>query len=234
MVSDFDWGKTLLFASLLQPNAREVVVISGASDYDKLWHRDAVENLQPYLSKYPRTYLSGLPYEELLERVSRLSADTIVLLLSIFQDGAGQPRVPPEVATDVARLSPAPVYSAAETLFGHGIVGGYLDSFETQGVAAADLAVEILAGKDPSGLPRRTTTLHRYQADARQLHHWHLSENRVPGVASVFFKEPTLWDQHRGFRDCLEWSDHSPIRSTHSLDDSAKVAQTGRTCSPVK
>jgi signal transduction histidine kinase len=121
------------------------------------------------------------------------------LLLPIFQDGSGQTRIPPKVAADVARVSPAPVYSAVATLFGHGIVGGYLDNFETQGVAAADLALEILTGKDPSALPRRTSTLHRYEVDARQLRHWRLSENNIPDDGAVLFKEPTLWDRHRGF-----------------------------------
>jgi len=71
--------------------------------------------------------------------------------------------------------------------------------FETQGATAADLAVEILGGKDVLTLPARTRPPHSYHVDARQLRHWHLSENELPADTVVGFKEPTLWESHRTF-----------------------------------
>jgi hypothetical protein len=50
----------------------------------------------------------------------------------LFADGSGQKRLPPEVTADIAKVSSAPAYSPLETTFGHGIVGGYMDSFERQ------------------------------------------------------------------------------------------------------
>jgi signal transduction histidine kinase len=173
------------------------VIISGASAYDKVWERDALRTLNPQLDKYKTAYLAGLGYEEMLERVSRLPRNTIVLSVPMFSDGSGQRRVPPEVTTDIAKVSSAPIYSPLETTFGHGIVGGYMDSFATQGAAAADLALEILAGKDVSTLPARTRSPHSYQVDARQLRHWQLAESNLPPDTVIRFKEPTLWESHR-------------------------------------
>jgi signal transduction histidine kinase len=199
IVSDFDWGKTLQLAARLQPEARDVVIISGASAYDKVWERDALRTLNPHLDKYKTTHLAGLGYEEMLERVSRLPRNTIVLSVPMFADGSGQRRVPPEVTADIAKVSSAPIYSPLETTFGHGIVGGYMDSFETQGLAAADLALEILAGKDVSTLPARARSPHSYQVDARQLRHWQLAESNLPPDTVVRFKKPTLWESHPNF-----------------------------------
>ena len=199
VVSDFDWGKTMQLAARLQPEARDVVIISGASAYDKVWERDALRTLNPHLDRYKTTHLSGLAYAEMLERVSRLPRNTIILSVPFFADGSGQRRVPPEVTADIARVSSAPVYSSLQTTFGHGIVGGYMDDFATQGAAAADLALEILSGKDVSTLPARTRPPHSYQVDARQLHHWHLSENQLSADTVIRFKEPTLWENHRTF-----------------------------------
>ena len=199
VVSDFDWGKTLQLAARLQPEARDVVIISGGSAYDKVWERDAIRTLNPHLDKYKITHLAGLGYAEMLERVSRLPRNTIVLSVPMFADGSGQRRVPPEVTTDIARVSYAPIYSPLETTFGHGIVGGYMDSFETQGVAVADLALEILTGKDVSTLPARTRPPHSYQVDARQFRHWQLAKSNLPPDTVVRFKEPTLWESHRTF-----------------------------------
>ena len=47
--SDYDWAKTLALAANLQPTARDVVVISGASDYDRRWSEDARRDLAPHL-----------------------------------------------------------------------------------------------------------------------------------------------------------------------------------------
>jgi signal transduction histidine kinase len=199
VVSDFDWVKTLQLAARLQPEASDVVIISGASDYDKVWERDALRTLSPHLNKYKTMHLAGLSYVDMLERVSRLPRNTIILSLPMFADGSGQRRVPPQVTADIARVSTAPVYSAVQTTLGHGVVGGYMDDFETQGTTAADLVVEILNGKDASSLPASTRPSHSYQIDARQLRQWHLSENQLPPDAVVLFKEPTLWDKHRTF-----------------------------------
>ena len=73
-----------------------------------------------------------------------------MLLSPIFMDGGGRPRVPREVAADIVKVSSAPVYAPIETFLGVGIVGGYMDTFESAGIAAADLVVEILL----AGIPR--------------------------------------------------------------------------------
>ena len=72
-----------------------------------------------------------------------------------------------------------------------------MDSFEAHGVAAADLALEILSGRDPATLPAVTEPPHKYQIDARQLARWQLSESNLPPQSVVQFKEPTLWERYR-------------------------------------
>ncbi len=197
VVAEYNWLQTLALAERLQPDARNLVVISGASDYDRAWQEDARRQIEGHLRRYSTRYLAGLPYEELLQEVSHLSRNTIVLLVPVFEDGSGRPRVPPEVAADVARVSSAPVYAPAATFFGLGIVGGYMDSFEAHGTAAADLALEILSGRDPATLPAETEPRRTYQIDARQLARWQLSENNLPPGSVVLFKEPTLWVRYR-------------------------------------
>ena len=196
VVTEYNWLKTLALAERLQPDARNLVVISGASDFDRAWQEDARRQLEGHLQRYSTRYLAGLPYEEMLQEVSHLSRDTIVLLVPVFEDGSGRPRLPPEVAADVSRLSSAPVYAPAATFFGLGIVGGYMDSFEAHGMAAADLALEILSGRDPATLPAVTEPPHKYQIDARQLARWRLSESNLPPQSVVQFREPTLWERY--------------------------------------
>ena len=152
-ISDYDWPKTLALAASLQPTARDVVVISGASEHDRYWNEDARRDLEPYFQSYNVRYLAGLPHEALLEEVARLPRETIVILLPIFMDGSGRARIPTEVAADVVKASSAPVYAPIDTFLGVGIVGGYMDTFEIAGIAAADLVVEVLARGDSKTIP---------------------------------------------------------------------------------
>jgi PAS domain S-box-containing protein len=197
VVTEYNFAKTLELARLLQPKSRNLVLVAGASDYDRSWVDDARRELEPYLDRYEMRYLVGLPYEDMLREVSHLPPDTIVIASFVFVDGAGLPRVPPDVAAAIADISPAPVYSPVSSFFGRGIVGGYMDSYESHGVAAADLAFEILSGKPLAALARETKPLHRYEVDARQLARWGPSSNDLPPDAVVSFREPTIWEQHR-------------------------------------
>jgi C4-dicarboxylate-specific signal transduction histidine kinase len=198
VTTQYNFAETLELARRLQPNASTIVLVAGASDYDRLWVNDARAELESYRDRYRVSDLVGLPYDDMLREVSRVSADTIVLMSFVFMDGTGTPRVPPDVVADVARASAAPVYSPASTFFGQGIVGGYMDSYEAHGVAAADLAFEILSGTAVAALERQTAPAFHYRVDARALDRWGLSTVNLPSDTVLSFREPTLWEQHRG------------------------------------
>jgi C4-dicarboxylate-specific signal transduction histidine kinase/ABC-type uncharacterized transport system substrate-binding protein len=197
VTTEYSFAKTLELAARLQPAARNLVFVAGASDYDQSWVNDARRELEPYRARFKIRYIVGLPYEDMLREVSQLPRDSIVLMSFVFADGEGLPRSPPAVAAAVANISPAPVYSPVSTFFGQGVVGGYMDSYESHGVAAADLAFEILSGKSPAALAPQTEPLHRYQIDARQLERWGLSSKNLPPDTVVSFRAPSIWEQHR-------------------------------------
>ena len=197
IIIEYDWAGTLALAERLQPNARTLVLVSGASDRDRAWHQDATTALQPFLKNYDTKNLVGLRYDVLLEEVSRLPRDSIVVLMPIFDDGLGLSRIASEVALNVARASSAPVYSPVATLLGGGIVGGNMDSLAQQGIKVADFALEILSGKSPSALPHQTKLPLQYRVDARQLERWGFSEASLPPGVSIEFRQPELWEQYK-------------------------------------
>jgi signal transduction histidine kinase len=197
VATEYNFSKTLNLAQQLQPKARNLVVVGGASDYDRLWLDDARRELQPYSDRYTIRYISDVPYDDLLKQVSQLPKDTIVIMSFVFVDGSGTPRVPPEVAASVAKVSSAPVYSPVSSYLGTGIVGGYMDSWEDQGRATADLALEILSAKDPATISRVNIPVQTQRIDERQFRRWNLSRSGLPSQADVRFREFDLWEQYR-------------------------------------
>ena len=109
IISEFDLTKTLAVAQRLQPDARSIVVVAGASAFDRQWIEIARHQLAAYEQEYDTTYLNGLPQDELISKLKLLPRNTIVILLTIFA-GTGRAFIPTEAARDIAIASSAPVY----------------------------------------------------------------------------------------------------------------------------
>lgn len=197
IVTDYDITKTLELAERLQPNARNLVFILGVSNIDRVWEEMYRRQSAPYQSRFNITFLTGLPRDELLERVSQLPPDTIVVFGALFVDRTGRYHVAYELAEDVAKASSAPAYAPIDTFLGRGIVGGHMGTFEDAGIEVADLAVEVLGGADPRSIPPRSSKAQQFRVDARQLARWGMAESALPADTLVVFKDPTLWEQHR-------------------------------------
>jgi len=198
IVTEFNLGKTLALAEALQPAARNVVVIAGSSVVDRRWQVEARKTMESQGRKLQTTYLFALPYDALAAELARVPRDAIVIILTVFEDGTGRTFVPAEVAAALARISPAPVYSPYDTHLGNGTVGGFIETFESVGVAAADLALEIIAGKDVIALSPRTNPGQAHRVDFRAMQRWNLRERDLPPGTIVTFKEPTIWSEHHG------------------------------------
>lgn len=197
ITSGFDPSKILDLAERLQPNARHLMVIGGSTELDRSWQMLAREAIDSRNQKLATTYAFDFTYDTLLAEVSRLPSDTIVILLPIYADSGGRRLIPRDVAAAVANASNAPVYGPFETFLGTGIVGGYMETYESLGTAAADMALEILSGTDPAALPPRPNPGQTFRVDARAMERWNLSQSNLPPGTVVLFKDPTIWDQHR-------------------------------------
>ena len=192
-----EWGSTLEAALALQPATRRAVVITGTSEIDQNLQAAAAHDLARYGTRIEVAYLAGLPIARLLEEVAVLPKDSIVLFVSLLRDQAGRLFTDPEAVSLIARASSVPVYSWSETHLGHGIVGGRLASFETQGTRAAELAVRVLRGERPETLPVVDGGKTVYMFDDRELRRWGLSASRLPAGSIVRYEEVSLWSLYR-------------------------------------
>ena len=120
----------------------------------------------------------------------------IAIMSYVFVDGSGRARVR-EVVASVATISPAPVYSPISSYLGVGIVGGYMDSWEQQGAATADLALKLLSSNNLATVPRQTIPTQMYRVHERPIKRWGLSTFRLPADSDIQFHQFDLWEQYR-------------------------------------
>jgi hypothetical protein len=76
LIGDLNLQGTVALAAELQPDLRQVFVVSGAEIVDKQYERQARAQLQSFESQLTFTYLSGLPTRELESRLARWSTWT--------------------------------------------------------------------------------------------------------------------------------------------------------------
>ncbi len=189
-----DLAGTLDLALRLHPDTRHVFVVPGKAGYDAYWEGEARRTFRPYEERVEVVYLTGLPMDDLLGRVSRLPEDSIVYYLHVFQDGDGKMFIPSEVAELVAARANAPVYSHVGSYVGRGIVGGRVFSFETSGKAAAGLGLRLLAGDRPEDISVPEASENADVFDWRQLRKWGVGEGALPPGSDVRYVEPGFWD----------------------------------------
>ncbi len=199
IIIELNLAKTIKLAEHLQPGAPRLYLIAGSANIDRRWQATARKVIEEIKPRYEVHYLFELPYDQLIAEVSRVPSDSIVIILTVFVDGAGRSLVPGEVGIALANVSPAPFYSPYSENVGNGILGGFSETFESHGIAAANMALEILSGTDPRTLPPRANPAQAYRVDYKAMRKWHLLESNLPPGTIITGKDPTIWDQHRDF-----------------------------------
>jgi PAS domain S-box-containing protein len=197
VVQHIDFASTMELALRLQPDARQLVVVSGAGSQERAIEALARNELHPYEGRLRTTYLSGLPMEELVREVGRLPRDTIVLYLTIFKDGGGRLFYPRDAAKILSDASSAPVYGVVETFLERGIVGGHIDTYASMGREVARLVQRVLAGEHPTMGRSGVADSSADYVNWRQLQRWGIDESRLPPGTIVRFREPSLWTEYR-------------------------------------
>jgi signal transduction histidine kinase len=190
--------ETIDLARRLQPNARRIVVISGAADEDILGEQAARRLLSTKVGSAEVEYLSGVPQPELIARLATEPPDTIVLYLAQFRDRNGRPYTPREVLRAINEKSSAPIYSggSVETYMGYGMVAGVTEMSEDLGRRLGEQVRAALAS-DPSDSGGASIAVpHRCIADAQLLKRWSLDERRLPSGCDIRFVDRTFWREY--------------------------------------
>src|SRR5262245_16734107 len=195
----FDGPGTLALARRMQRQARRLLLVSGASDYDRGWEpflQDAVEREGQGL-EVERSF--GEPLPEVLRRVAALPKDSMVVYATINRDGRGRRYVPRDVAEQLGQASASPIYSVMESQLGHGVVGGSMAPLAAGGQRAAALALRVLRGEKAAAIPVEPPPKAVPMVDWRQLRRFGLSEAALPPGSIVLDRSPSLWEEYRRY-----------------------------------
>jgi signal transduction histidine kinase len=195
----YDFSPTIDLALRLQPDLRHVFYIGGASPQELGRRQIAERDLERFTGRIDIVYLNDLPWPQLLQRVSQLPDHSAILFTTYFVDPLGAGFLSPEACRSISAVSNAPVYGTLDTVLHCGIVGGRIYSVEAASRGAANLGLRILGGESISTIPVDQSLANQLVVDGRGLARWNIPEARVPSGAVVFDREPSLWEQNKGY-----------------------------------
>jgi signal transduction histidine kinase len=140
--------------------------------------------------------LTGMSMAALKTRVATLPPDSAILYTAVYSDGAGT-YFPPSTALEmIAAAANRPIVAPIETYIGRGAIGGYVALPEMIGREAAELALRVLDGADPSSIPVAVGNSLRPVFDLRLLERWSVDQARLPRGSEIRYRQAKVWEQY--------------------------------------
>ena len=193
---EVDYKATVDVALGLHPDTKQLVVISGAGEWDDYWRSVVRQQLRPFETRIRISYLTGLTIPELQKAVANLQSQTIVLFVSSVRDRAGNTPGNLEVVRQISAASNAPVYGSSDAQVGLGIVGGRVVSFDALGLEGGNVGLRVMNGEKPETIaPHGVLSVPTF--DARELKRWGIKEDRLPAGSIVKFRDTSLWTEYK-------------------------------------
>jgi PAS domain S-box-containing protein len=179
------------------PATTNIVVVIGASPLEQYWKAAFGREFATFTNRVSFTWFNDLPFDQMLERVSKLPPHSFIFVTLLHQDAAGVTLNADEALKQIHMIANAPVNGIFQHQLGLGIVGGRLYQAELEGVESAHMAIRILHGEPASAISNMIVGPLPPQYDWRELQRWGISEAKLPAGSVIRFRQPTVWQQYR-------------------------------------
>jgi signal transduction histidine kinase len=187
---------TLDFIRTLQPDLRQLILVSGASADDREWEATARSELRRYEDRFTITYLTAPTLETLESRLAHLPERSAIIFLSMSEDAAGRQLSNPGVLSKIVLTASAPIYVKSTVHLDTGAAGGPIVSQEALANETAKVVARLLHGQRIEDIPIREGPL-TPMVNWKQLQRWKIPENRIPPGTVIIQRDPSMWELYK-------------------------------------
>lgn len=181
----------------VRPQTSMLAVVIGNSPIERYWVEQIRDTLAPFRKRLNVTFLTDLPFNEVLKRVATLPAGSAIFYVLLSPDVEGIPLDEDTALAQLHAVANAPMFSYTDAYLGKGIVGGPLISGEKQGRETVSVAARLLSGEPASGIRTPPISLGEPEFDSRELRRWNIREADLPARSRILFGEPSVWERYR-------------------------------------
>lgn len=192
VVESNDLSGTIDTALAIDPGIKNIIVINDQTETGAANQKHLEQLLPDYQERLNIEIWDDFNMFEIQQKVSTLSADTVILLLSFNQDRSNNSFSYDESIELIAQAASVPIYGVWDFYLGKGLLGGVLTSATSHGEMVGEMAVAVLKGQPPAAIPVVTASPNHAMFDAQILKKFNISPARLPKGSIVINQADTL------------------------------------------
>ncbi len=186
------------FGQMLNPDATKVVAILD----DTVTGEAERARFYRYAEKYPQLEFSEintsiLTTEELKSAIANVDSQSILIYIVMTEDASGRQYTNLESVRLIAETAKVPAMRMVEGGIGEGLLGGNVVSMYKSGEIAAQMALDIIEGKDSGQIDVVADSPNVYCVDEQVMKKFDLDMSVVPEGAVIINHQPLFFERYR-------------------------------------
>lgn len=197
VVEDLSITSNIDFGLKLYPDAGEVIAIldnsiTGEAERSSFY---SIAPLYPSLT-FSEINCSELTSGELIDRLSDIPENTILIYIVMTEDASGRQYTSLQSVNLISTYSRVPAIRMVSGGIGYGLLGGNIVSMELSGQHAAEMANEIVHGKNPAEYTSIIDSPNIYCIDEAVMRRYGLDLKLIPKDARIINHTPTFLEKY--------------------------------------
>jgi signal transduction histidine kinase len=196
------FSKSLNTICDLFPDRRNVYCVNGDGPLDQYYKSILKESQNSYTGTHKFFDITGISIDSILNKISKLPEESIVVIVSYSEDSNGVPFTTPEVANLIARISKVPFFILGSDSFPKdgGSIGGYVINYTAVGKEFGKAANQIIRGTDPKSVKVNSPGFYQFLFDWRELNKWHLLDSKaIPEQSTFLYQDHSFISEYKWY-----------------------------------
>jgi signal transduction histidine kinase/ABC-type uncharacterized transport system substrate-binding protein len=187
--------QVLITAKALVPDFKRLAIVGDPLE-QQTYRRHYSRELMAIGNDVELIDLTGLPMNQLRERVATLPQDAAIFFTTLSFSGGSARYDPNDALALVAEVANRPIVIDQETRLGYGGTGGFVLQAAPIGEATAGIVLRLLNGQGASSIPVTVGEFVKPIFDWRGLKRWNVSEAGLPAGSEIRFRQASAWEQY--------------------------------------
>ncbi|WP_242954821.1 bifunctional diguanylate cyclase/phosphodiesterase [Clostridium massiliodielmoense] len=198
VVEKIDVDSTVSSIFKMQPNTKNIVVITDSSTTGKSNEENAKKIISRYKGKVKSYFYKDITEKEFLNKLKKFPLDTVILDIGQLRDDDGEV-IPFSKSGKMLEKCKYPIYVCWDFLFGKNVVGGKVISGYNQGLVAGKKALKILRGMNIKNVPIMFTCPSKYVFNYNELRKYNISIDKLPKNCTIINKPYSFFYQYKKY-----------------------------------
>ena len=190
--------ETVDTALALFPDTNRILVVNDYTPEGARFRNEIEKQLESFRSVVNIEYCDNTDCTSLMNYISELPNDSLVLIGSYFSDVDGRTYTLSEIELLLKRYCSVPVFSLYCDELAYNSVGSYVPNHREYGETIADMLQSLLSGAQTSEIPViNDSSYNRWVFDYDMLVKFNVNNKTLPTGAIILNKPPSLWESNR-------------------------------------